>query len=49
MAELRDRPGPGEAGERAVEGPGPEQGDRALAGLVSDGLLIEYTGSYRLP
>jgi A/G-specific adenine glycosylase len=49
MAVLRDRPGPAEAAELAAVWPDPVQRDRALAGLVSDGLLIEGTGSYRLP
>ena len=50
MAVLRDRPGP--AGRRRSSrpsGPTPVQRDRALAGLLADGLLVEDAGSYRLP
>jgi A/G-specific adenine glycosylase len=49
MAVLRDRPGPAEAAELAAVWPDPVQRDRALAGLVSDGLLIEDAGTYRPP
>jgi A/G-specific adenine glycosylase len=49
MAVLRDRPGPAGAEELAAVWPDAEQRDRALAGLVADGLLVEDGGSYRLP
>ena len=49
MAVLRDRPGPAGAEELAAVWAEPVQRDRALAGLVADGLLVEDAGSYRLP
>jgi A/G-specific adenine glycosylase len=49
LAVLRDRPGPANATELAAVWPDDTQRDRSLAGLVTDGLLIEDAGSYRLP
>ena len=49
MAVLRDRPGPARADELEAVWAEPVQRDRALAGLVADGLLVEDAGSYRLP
>ena len=49
MAVLRDRPGPAGAEELAGVWADGEQRDRALAGLVSDGLVVADGGSYRLP
>ena len=49
MAVLRDRPGPAGAEELAVVWADPVQRDRALAGLLADGLLVADGGSYRLP
>ena len=49
MAVLRDRPGPAGADELAAVWSEPVQRDRALAGLLADGLLVEDAGSYRLP
>jgi A/G-specific adenine glycosylase len=49
MAVLRDRPGPADAAELAAVWPDPVQRDRALAGLVADGLLVQDAGTYRLP
>ena len=49
MAVLRDRPGPADADELAAVWAEPVQRDRALAGLLADGLLVEDAGRYRLP
>ena len=49
MAVLRDRPGPAGAEELAGVWADGEQRDRALAGLVADGLVVADGGSYRLP
>jgi A/G-specific adenine glycosylase len=49
MAVLRDRPGPAGAQELAAVWPDGEQRDRALAGLVTDGLVVADGGCYRLP
>ncbi len=49
MAVLRDRPGPAGAEELAAVWADPVQRDRALAGLLADGLLVADGGSYRLP
>ncbi len=49
MAVLRDRPGPAAADELAAVWAEPVQRDRALAGLLADGLLVEDAGRYRLP
>ncbi len=49
MAVLRDRPGPAGAEELAAVWPDRVQCDRALAGLVGDGLVVADGGSYRLP
>jgi A/G-specific adenine glycosylase len=49
MAVLRDRPGPAGAEELAGVWADDEQRDRALAGLVTDGLVVADGGSYRLP
>jgi A/G-specific adenine glycosylase len=49
MAVLRDRPGPAGAEELAAVWSDSEQRDRALAGLVTDGLVVADGGSYRLP
>jgi A/G-specific adenine glycosylase len=46
---LRDRPGPAGAPELAAVWQHAEQRDRALAALVTDGLVVEEGGSYRLP
>ena len=49
MAVRRERPGPAGAEELAAVWADEAQRDRALAGLVTDGLLVEDGGSYRLP
>ncbi len=49
MAVLRGRPGPAGAEELSAVWPDAEQRDRALAGLVTDGLVVADGGSYRLP
>ena len=49
MAVLRDRPGPAGTEELAAVWADPVQRDRALAGLLADGLLVADGGSYRLP
>ncbi len=49
MAVLRERTGPAGADELAAVWPDPVRRDRALAGLVTDGLLVADGGSYRLP
>ena len=49
MAVLRDRTGPAEAEELAAVWADGEQRERALAGLVADGLVVADGGSYRLP
>jgi A/G-specific adenine glycosylase len=49
MAVLRDRPGPAGAEELAGVWADGEQRDRALAGLVTDGLVVADGGYYRLP
>jgi A/G-specific adenine glycosylase len=49
MAVLRDRPGPAGADELAAVWPDAAQRDRALAGLLADGLVVPHSGGYRLP
>jgi A/G-specific adenine glycosylase len=49
MAVLRESPGPAGAEELAAVWADDEQRDRALAGLVTDGLVVADGGSYRLP
>jgi A/G-specific adenine glycosylase len=52
MSVLRERDpseGPAPAAELAAVWSDDEQRDRALAGLLADGLLVEGDGSYRLP
>ena len=49
MAVLRDRPGPAGAEELAAVWADPVQRDRALAGLLADGLLVADGITYRLP
>jgi A/G-specific adenine glycosylase len=49
MAVLRDRPGPAGAEELAAVWADGQQRDRALAGLVTDGLVVADGSSYRLP
>ncbi len=49
MAVLRDRPGPAGEEELAAVWADPVQRDRALAGLLADGLLVTDAGAYRLP
>ena len=49
MAVLRDRAGPAGADELAAVWADPVQRDRALAGLLADGLLVADGPTYRLP
>ena len=49
MAVLRDRAGPAGADELAAVWADPVQRDRALAGLLADGLLVADGATYRLP
>ena len=49
MAVLRDRPGPAGPEHLAAVWPDEAQRDRALAGLLADGLVLPDGGSYRLP
>ena len=49
LAVLRDRAGPAGEEELAAVWADPVQRDRALAGLLADGLLVRDAGSYRLP
>jgi A/G-specific adenine glycosylase len=49
MAVLRDRPGSAGEEELAAVWADPVQRDRALAGLLADGLLVHDAGTYRLP
>jgi A/G-specific adenine glycosylase len=49
MAVLRDRSGTVPAADLAPVWPDAGQRDRALAGLVADGLAVPAEGGYRLP
>ncbi|NUU05740.1 A/G-specific adenine glycosylase [Leifsonia sp. C5G2] len=49
LAELRASHTPVPAGELAAVWPDREQGERALQGLVKDGLAVETVGGYTLP
>ena len=49
MAVLRDRAGPAYPEELAAVWADPVQRDRALAGLLADGLVVHHADPYRLP
>ena len=49
MAVLREAPGPVPAAALEAAWPEPVQRDRALAGLLADGLVDELDGGYALP
>ena len=49
MAVLREAPGPVPPARLDAAWPEPVQRDRALAGLLADGLVDEVAGGYALP
>jgi len=49
MSVLRNRPGAVPAGDLEVVWSGAEQRDRALVGLLADGLVERVGTTYRLP